>query len=90
MDISLPGGIWSLSPLAALVGVIVLLFWMLATGKILTRSQHTEITESAKTRGDEWKQTALEYRSTIRDLEARSVVLPSPEAANALRGVKAE
>lgn len=86
MDISLPGGIWSLSPLGAFIGVLVLLFWMQATGRLLTRSQHDEIVAKSDRRGDEWKETALEYRSVIRELEGRSVVLPTAEAADKLRG----
>lgn len=35
-------GLWSLSPLAALVGFIVLLGYMLATGKLVTRREVDE------------------------------------------------
>lgn len=87
MDISLPGGIWSLTPLGALVGVIVLLFWMLSTGRLLTRSQHVEIVTGQTKRGDEWKETALAYRSNLDDYRERSVVLPTKQAADELRGI---
>lgn len=80
-------GLWSISPIAGLIGLLILLFWMLATGRLLTRSQHVEITAAQKNRGDEWKETALEYRSTIRELESRSVVLPSKQAADQIRGI---
>lgn len=86
MDIALPGGIWSLSPFAALVGIIVLIFLMLTSGRLYTKGQYDLAVGSEKRRGDEWKETALEYRSTIREMEARSVVLPSVEAADAVRG----
>jgi hypothetical protein len=88
VDISLPGGIWSLSPLAALIGVIVLIFLMLTNERLYTRGQYRQGVDAEKRRGDEWKETALEYRSAIRELEARSVVLPDIEAAAALRRVK--
>lgn len=36
-------GLWSLTPVGALIGFIVLLGWMLATGKLYTKAQHDEI-----------------------------------------------
>lgn len=56
-------GLWSLSPIGGMLGMIVLFYWMLATGRIITRSSHErELTVSDK-RGDEWKETALNYRA---------------------------
>lgn len=69
-------GLWSLSPLAALVGVIVTLFLLLAYGKLITKSSlerelmnqeksNTLVLEQANKRGDEWKETALAGREVI-------------------------
>ena len=33
-------GLWSLSPLAALVGVLVLAYWLIATGRLIPKSSH--------------------------------------------------
>ena len=33
-------GLWSLSPLAALVGVLVLAYWLIATGRLVPKSSH--------------------------------------------------
>ena len=38
-ELGLPG-IWGLTPLAALTGIIVLLYWMLATGRLITKETH--------------------------------------------------
>jgi len=38
-ELGLPG-IWGLTPLAALTGVITLLYWLLATGRLITKGSH--------------------------------------------------
>lgn len=58
-------GIWSLSPIAALVGVIVLLFWMLATGRLYTKSSHDEIVEPWKSSSQKWETVASEQSKQI-------------------------
>lgn len=63
MDV-LPG-IWSLSPLAALVGIIVLSYWLLASGRIITKGSHERELAQANKRGDDWKETAGTQGSTI-------------------------
>jgi hypothetical protein len=55
-------GIWSLSPLGGMLGMIVLFYWLLATGRIITRSSHERELRVSDKRGDEWKETAIEYR----------------------------
>ena len=61
-SIDIPTTLWNLSPLGALVGVIVLFYWLLATGRLISKSSHErEIAQSNK-RGDEWKETALHER----------------------------
>jgi hypothetical protein len=88
VDITVPGGLWSLSPLGALVGGLVWFYLSMSAGRLLSRKQHDEIVAAEKRRGDEWKETSLEYRSAIRELEARSVVLPDLVTAAALHRVK--
>lgn len=61
-------GIWSLSPLAALVGVLVLQFWFLATGRIITRGSHDRELGLTTRRGDEWKETAVQVRAVNSEL----------------------
>lgn len=51
-------GIWSLSPLAALVGVIVLSYWLLATGRLITKGSHERELAQANKRGDDWRDTS--------------------------------
>jgi len=38
-DLGLPG-IWGLSPLAGMIGMVVIVYWMLLTGRLITRSSH--------------------------------------------------
>jgi len=33
-------GLWGLTPIAGMLGMIVLLYWLLATGRMITRAQH--------------------------------------------------
>lgn len=33
-------GLWGLTPIAGMLGMIVLLYWLLASGRIITRAQH--------------------------------------------------
>lgn len=56
MDV-LPG-VWSLSPLAALVGIIVLSYWLLASGRVITRGSHERELAQANKRGDDWRDTS--------------------------------
>jgi hypothetical protein len=58
-------GLWSLTPIGALLLVIVLFYWMLATGRVITRSSHERELALANKRGDEWKDTALDGRTII-------------------------
>lgn len=58
-------GLWSLTPVGALIGVLVLFFYMLATGRIIPKSSHELIVAASNKRGDEWKETAMEGRKVI-------------------------
>lgn len=58
-------GVWSLSPLAALVGVIVILYWLLASGRLITKSSHERELVQANKRGDDWHETAAKKDDTI-------------------------
>lgn len=66
METDLLPGLWSLSPLGALIGVIVLFYWLLTTGRIIPRASHERELAVANKRGDEWKESALEGRELIR------------------------
>lgn len=48
-------GLWSLSPLAALVGALVVLYLMLASGRLVTKSSHERELKREIARGDEWR-----------------------------------
>lgn len=57
--IELPG-IWSLSPLAALIGILVLLFWFLSSGRLITKSSHERELGVKQEQVDDWKSIAKE------------------------------
>lgn len=55
--LSLPG-LWSLSPIGALIGLLVFLAIALARGWVIPKSSHEREMGQANKRGDEWKETA--------------------------------
>jgi hypothetical protein len=71
-------GIWNLTPYGALLGMVVLLFWLTSTGLYVPKktvdrelaardAAHEVNLAQANRRGDEWKETALEGRLVIRE-----------------------
>ena len=61
-------GLWSLTPVGALIGVIVLIAIVLIRGAFIPKASHErELALSAK-RGDEWKETALAVRAVNAEL----------------------
>lgn len=65
-------GLWSLSPIGALIGAIVLFYWMLSTGRIIPKSSHDRELAVANKRGDEWKDTALEARAVNQEIRTQN------------------
>lgn len=61
--IELPG-IWSLTPLGLALGLVALLYWLIATGRLIPKASHDRELAIANRRGDEWKDTALTERRT--------------------------
>lgn len=61
--IDFPTTLWNLSPLGALVGVIVIFYWLLATGRLISKTSHEREMAQAEKRGDEWKETAHDQRA---------------------------
>lgn len=58
-------GLWSLTPIGALVGIVVLCFWLLATGRVMTRSQHDEIVALWKAAAERWESASSKSESTL-------------------------
>ena len=61
-------GLWSLTPLGALIGVIVLLAFSLIRGYFIPRSSHERELDLSHKRGDEWKETAVAVRAVNTEL----------------------
>jgi len=77
-------GLWSLSPLAALVGVLVLQFWMMATGRLITKSSHERELQIKQFQVDDWKEIAKEERATNAiHLEQKSKLIEAATIASA-------
>lgn len=62
MDAALPG-LWSLSPIGAVIGMVVLIFLGLTTGRLYTRGQHDQIVELYKQLASEAKETAGKWEA---------------------------
>ena len=56
-------GLWSLTPIGGMLGMIALFYWLLATGRLITRASHEREIAIVSKRGDEWKETAIETRT---------------------------
>jgi len=67
MEIALPG-LWSLTPIGALLGMLVWLQWITSTGRYIPKASHERELAAANKRGDEWKETALETRTLNTEL----------------------
>ena len=73
-------GLWSLTPIGGMIGMLVILFWMLATGRLITKSSHERELGLANTRANEWKD------AHARSEDARAVALDQNSAL--LAGVR--
>lgn len=61
-------GLWSLTPIGALLGGIVLFYWLLATGRIITKGSHEREIALVRERGDDWRDSTLDSRAVSREL----------------------
>lgn len=73
-QIELPG-IWSLTPLGALLGIVVIVYWLIASGRLIPKSSHERELAVANRRGDEWKETALEQRVANAEIRKQNAQL---------------
>jgi len=64
-------GLWSLSPLAALVGMLTFSFIAFARGWVIPQSSHEREMASANLRGDEWKEAAMAGQKLIGEQSAQ-------------------
>lgn len=71
----IPTGIWELSPYGALLGLIVILFWLTSTGRYIPRSSHEREIAASNQRGDEWKEAATETRVLNLELTKQNTAL---------------
>lgn len=55
--------LWSLSPYAALVGLVVFIATSLIRGMFIPKSSHERELQMMKERGDEWRETATVVRN---------------------------
>ena len=68
-------GIWSLTPIGALVGLLVFLFIALARGWLIPRTSHEREMGQANKRGDEWRETALDQRAVNQEIRRQNTML---------------
>lgn len=75
MDLTQLPGLWSLTPIGALIGMLVLMFYLTGTGKYIPRSSHERELAAANKRGDEWKEVAMAKDKQIEVQGAQNSVL---------------
>lgn len=68
-------GIWSLTPIGALVALLVMLFMALMRGWVIPRSSHEREMGQANKRGDEWRETALDQRAVNQEIRRQNTML---------------
>lgn len=80
--VELPTGIWNLTPIGGLIGVVVVLYWLLASGRLVPRSTvlrieaaHAVVVAAESKRGDEWKESALDQRAVNQEIRSQNGVL---------------
>ena len=61
-------GLWSLTPLGALVGVIVFIAIVLIRGNFIPKSSHERELDMSNKRGDEWRETSVYIRAVNDEL----------------------
>lgn len=61
-------GLWSITPIGAVIVLLVTLYWLLATGRLISRSSHDRELGIVRLRGDEWKETAVQVRAVNSEL----------------------
>lgn len=68
-------GIWNLAPIPALIGMVVLLYWLLASDRLIPRSSHERALAQQKERADEWKETAMDQRKVNQEIREQNTML---------------
>jgi hypothetical protein len=79
LDQTVLPGLWSLAPIPALIGVVVLVYWLIVSGRLIPRSSHERELAAAEKRntdavkrGDEWKATALELEKVNSEIRKQN------------------
>lgn len=75
MDIAQLPGLWSLTPFGALLGMLVLIFWLTGTGRYIPRSSHERELAQANKRGDEWKEVSMTKDVLLTEVTAQNTIL---------------
>jgi len=81
-------GLWSLTPIGGMIGMIALFYWLLASGRIITQSSHERELGMSNKRGDDYKslyETADKRATVLEEQIGRTVVkildaLPVPNS----------
>ena len=68
-------GLWSLSPIAGMIGMLVLLFVWLNSGRLITKSSHERELKREIARGDEWKEAHTASEAARATLQAQNSAL---------------
>lgn len=85
--IELPG-LWSLAPIPALLGVVVLFYFYIAGGRLIPKKTHDLIVAAERLRGDEWK-AASDKKQEVIDAQAGQITALAESARTTTAILKA-
>lgn len=68
-------GVWDVAPISGIVGLLLILYWLLATGRLIPRSSHERELAQQKERADEWKDTAMDLRAVNAEVRTQNSTL---------------
>lgn len=68
-------GLWSLSPLAGITGLLLFIAISLIRGWFIPRPSHERELAMANKRGDEWKETAKDLQDVNREIRRQNTEL---------------
>lgn len=73
-----------MTPIGALIGVLVLLFWLIATGRLIPKSSHERELGSVMKTAEDWREIAEKQQElNLIHMEQKTKLIEATTAASA-------